>query len=108
MVCLALGHDMGPDRDNMPPVVSEPASIWLVDDSPTQVAFTEQALGGGYRFERFADGPSVIQHLQEAAKLPDLLILDWVMPGLSGDEVCRFLRAHPATRELPIVILTAS
>jgi len=82
--------------------------IWLVDDSRTQVAFTEAALGTGYEFERFEDGPSVIQRLGETTTLPDLLLLDWVMPGLSGDEVCRFLRANPATREIPIVILTAS
>jgi len=82
--------------------------IWLVDDSRTQVAFTEQVLGPGYRFERFEDGPSVLQRLAEITKLPDLLLVDWVMPGLSGDEVCRFLRANPGTRELPIIILTAS
>src|SRR5690349_20439308 len=70
--------------------------IWLVDDSRTQVAFTERALGAAYRFERFEDGPSVIQRLGEGTVLPDLVLLDWVMPGLSGDEVCRFLRANPA------------
>jgi signal transduction histidine kinase len=82
--------------------------IWLVDDSRTQVAFTEHALGAGYRYERFEDGPSVIRRLSEAAVLPDLVLLDWVMPGLTGDEVCRFLRGNPATSELPIIIITAS
>ncbi len=82
--------------------------IWLVDDSRTQVAYTEQALGPGYQYERFEDGPNVIQRLSETAQLPDLVLIDWVMPGLSGDEVCRFLRANPATHELPVVILTAS
>ena len=90
------------------PESSKPATIWLVDDSRTQRAFIERSLGDEYQFERFEDGPSVIQRLGEVAKLPELLILDWVMPGLSGDEVCRFLRANPRTRELPIVILTAS
>ena len=90
------------------PSAMRPASIWLVDDSRTQLAITEQSLGSGYHFERFEDGPSVLQRLTETSRLPDLLILDWVMPGMSGDEVCRFLRANPATRELPIVIFTAS
>ncbi|HZJ62211.1 MAG TPA: ATP-binding protein [Kofleriaceae bacterium] len=85
-----------------------PASIWLVDDSRTQLAITEQSLGSGYHFERFTDGQSMLQRLTEASRLPDLLILDWVMPGLSGDEICRFLRANPATRDLAIVIFTAS
>jgi sigma-B regulation protein RsbU (phosphoserine phosphatase) len=80
--------------------------IWIVDDSPTQAAFTEASLGSQYRYERFGDGASVIE--RATAALPDLLLLDWVMPGLSGDEVCRHLRQLPATRELPIVILTAS
>jgi signal transduction histidine kinase/DNA-binding response OmpR family regulator len=90
------------------PSAVRPASIWLVDDSRTQLAITEQSLGSGYQFERFQDGASVLQRLTEISRLPDLLILDWVMPGQSGDELCRFLRANPATRELPIVIFTAS
>jgi signal transduction histidine kinase len=49
-----------------------------------------------------------VQRLWEVSRLPDLLIVDWVMPGLSGDELCRFLRARTATSELPIIILTAS
>src|SRR5687768_16189866 len=98
---------MGAHRGRMPSAVSS-ASIWLVDDSRTQLAVTEQSLGSGYQFERFHDGPSVLRRLTETSRLPDLLILDWVMPGLSGDELCRHLRANPATRELPIVIFTAS
>jgi two-component system phosphate regulon response regulator PhoB len=38
---------------------------------------------------------------------PDLVILDWMLPGLSGIEICRRLRARPETRALPIIILTA-
>jgi two-component system phosphate regulon response regulator PhoB len=38
---------------------------------------------------------------------PDLVILDWMLPGLSGIEICRRLRARPETRQLPIIILTA-
>jgi signal transduction histidine kinase len=72
------------------------------------MAYTERALGPGYVVERFEDGPSVVDRLRSTSKLPDLLLLDWVMPGLSGDEVCRYIRAEPATRELPVVIITAS
>ena len=88
--------------------VTRPPVIWLVDDSRTQAAYTQHALGPDYQFERFVDGPSVIQGLQEAARLPDLVLLDWMMPGMSGDEVCRLLRANAVTRELPLVLLTAS
>jgi signal transduction histidine kinase/DNA-binding response OmpR family regulator len=82
--------------------------IWLVDDSRTQLAFTEHSLGTEYRYERFEDGPSMIRWLAGAPGIPDIVLVDWVMPGLSGDEVCRFLRSNPATCEIPIIIVTAS
>ena len=39
--------------------------------------------------------------------MPDLVVLDWMLPGLSGIELCRRLRARPETRQLPIIMLTA-
>jgi K+-sensing histidine kinase KdpD len=89
-------------------VTSTEPLIWIVDDSRTQGAFTARGLGDGYRFEMFEDGASVIERLAVATDLPALVLLDWVMPGLSGDEVCRFLRSAPQTEGLPIIILTAS
>lgn len=82
--------------------------IWIVDDSPAQLSFTERALGDRYRYEQFLEGTSLIERLAQTAVFPNLVLLDWVMPGLSGDEVCRYLRSQPKTRELPIIILTAS
>src|SRR5216683_3379646 len=40
-------------------------------------------------------------------RVPDLIVLDWMLPGLSGIELCRRLRARPETRSLPIIMLTA-
>ena len=40
-------------------------------------------------------------------RIPDLIVLDWMLPGLSGIELCRRLRARPETRQLPIIMLTA-
>src|SRR5467141_4511139 len=40
-------------------------------------------------------------------RVPDLIVLDWMLPGLSGIELCRRLRARPETRQLPIIMLTA-
>src|SRR3954471_8342819 len=82
--------------------------VWIVDDSPMQAGVTERTLGVGYRYERFLDGLSVIERLSSPTQVPALILLDWVMPGLSGDEVCRYLRSVPQSREIPIVILTAS
>jgi len=85
-----------------------PQTIWIVDDSPTQLAFTLHALSSAFTIETFPDGPTVIERLAAAPVLPDLVILDWVMPGMTGDEVCRYLRQDPHTKNLPIVMLTAS
>ncbi|HEY0255568.1 MAG TPA: response regulator, partial [Kofleriaceae bacterium] len=68
--------------------------VWICDDSPTEAAITEKTLGASYDIEKFADGSIVVERLSANAALPDLLLLDWVMPGMPGDEVCRFLRSH--------------
>ncbi|MDQ3367480.1 MAG: response regulator [Myxococcota bacterium] len=82
--------------------------VWIVDDSPTEAAITQRSLGGGYEFETFNDGSIVVERLSTTPQEPDLLLLDWVMPGMQGDEVCRFLRSRPQTRDLPIIMVTAS
>jgi len=84
------------------------ALIWIVDDSRTQRTITQIALGAAHRYEHFTDGPSAIERLTSGGALPDLVLLDWMMPGLNGDEVCRFLRSYPATRDVPVIILTAT
>lgn len=82
--------------------------IWIVDDSSMQSTVTMRALGNQYRSEVILDGEVLIEKLSGADVFPDLILLDWVMPGMSGDEVCRFVRSDPRTRHLPVVILTAS
>ncbi|MEJ7596947.1 MAG: ATP-binding protein [Kofleriaceae bacterium] len=82
--------------------------IWIVDDSSTEAAITRHSLGVGYDFEYFPDGAIVVERLTSAEIQPDVLLLDWVMPGMTGDEVCRFLRGHDRTKELPIIIVTGS
>ena len=59
----------------------------------------------GYRVELCADGEEAMIRIDE--KLPDLVVLDWMLPSVSGIEVCRRLRQKPATRNLPIIMLTA-
>ncbi|WP_333825397.1 phosphate regulon transcriptional regulator PhoB [Pinisolibacter sp.] len=59
----------------------------------------------GYDVEVVTRGDEADTRLKES--VPDLLILDWMLPGLSGIELCRRLRARPETERLPIIMLTA-
>ena len=59
----------------------------------------------GYRVGLAADGEEGLMMIDEQA--PDLVLLDWMLPKVSGVEVCRRLRSRPETRNLPIIMLTA-
>lgn len=80
--------------------------ILIVDDQPAMRAVVAAALTPlGYQLLEAGDGESAIRMAVEVE--PDVILLDVMMPGLSGIEVTRRLREQPATREIPIVILTA-
>lgn len=59
----------------------------------------------GFSVERVERGDEAEMRLSEDP--PDLVILDWMLPGVSGLEICRRIRARPATRSLPVIMLTA-
>ncbi len=59
----------------------------------------------GYAVRLAADGEDALVQVNE--RLPDLIVLDWMLPKISGIEVCRRLRGRPETRNVPIVMLTA-
>jgi phosphate regulon transcriptional regulator PhoB len=59
----------------------------------------------GFRCRTAASGPDALSEVRAAR--PDLVVLDLMLPGLGGLEVCRRLRAEPATASLPIIMLTA-
>ena len=79
--------------------------VWIVDDSPLDAEMTVKAIEGVFATRVFADGAQMLEQL-DASPLPDVLILDWVMPRVSGIEVCRFLRTTAEARELSILMLT--
>jgi signal transduction histidine kinase len=81
-------------------------NVWIVDDSPLDAERARLVLDGHYEVQVFGDGSAVLEQLSSQAP-PDVLVLDWVMPGVSGIEVCRFLRsAHRPQRQLSILLLT--
>jgi two-component system phosphate regulon sensor histidine kinase PhoR len=79
--------------------------VWIVDDSPFESQVAREALSSEYEVHGFSDGSAALERLA-AGSPPDVLVLDWVMPGLSGIEICQFLRSRPATAELPVLLLT--
>jgi signal transduction histidine kinase len=80
--------------------------ILVVDDEPTATATIEATFfGEGHQLE-FAES-GLIALAKADSFLPDLILLDAIMPGMDGFEVCRRLRATPQLAEVPIIILTA-
>jgi diguanylate cyclase (GGDEF)-like protein len=89
-----------PDADSRPPV------ILVADDEPVNLALIRRRLEWeDYRVETAEDGGQAV----EAAKrvLPDLIILDVMMPVLDGLGACRLLKEDPSTRDIPVIFLSA-
>ena len=86
--------------------MTAPAKILIVDDEPFNVDLLEQELEEqGYATCVAADGAEALDIL--AAEIPDLVLLDWMMPGMNGIEVLERMRATPAWRGVPVIMLTA-
>jgi len=86
--------------------VTGPAKILVVDDTPHNVKLLADLLSAkGYAVVTAASGPEALEQVDKAR--PDLVLLDVVMPGMSGYEVCQKIRANPATGVLPVVMVTA-
>jgi len=82
------------------------ASILVVEDEePIQILLSYNLEAEGYRVRQTAVGEDVVPMIGE--ERPDLILLDWMLPGISGIEVCRLLRTKPETRDVPIIMLTA-
>jgi two-component system, OmpR family, phosphate regulon response regulator PhoB len=82
------------------------ARILIVEDEEALTLLLRYNLEAeGYDVDTVARGDEADLLLKEST--PDLVILDWMLPGLSGIELCRRLRARPETKQLPIIMLTA-
>ena len=79
--------------------------ILIVDDVKTNVDILVEALKNDYKLSVALDGAAALRSIEKS--LPDLVLLDIVMPGLDGYEVCRRVRAHEAAREVPIMFLSS-
>ena len=86
--------------------MNTPAKLLVVDDTPKNVKLLADILTArGYNVVTAASGAEALSQVE--AERPDLVLLDVVMPEMSGYEVCRKLRSNPATQLLPVVMVTA-
>jgi two-component system phosphate regulon response regulator PhoB len=82
------------------------AHILIVEDEePLTLLLRYNLESAGYTVDSVGRGDEAELNLRET--LPDLMLLDWMLPGVSGIEICRRLRARPATAKLPVIMLTA-
>lgn len=82
-----------------------PYRVLVVEDDPTQALFAESVLGGaGIQVQTAALPEAVMPAMEQFS--PDLVLMDLHMPGMSGTELTRLIRAHPAFAHTPIVFLT--
>ena len=79
--------------------------ILIVDDVKTNIDILVQALRDDYKLSVAIDGAAALRNIEKSP--PDLVLLDIVMPGIDGYEVCRQLRAQASTRELPVMFLSS-
>jgi two-component system, OmpR family, phosphate regulon response regulator PhoB len=81
-------------------------TVLLAEDDPDiRDLVTFKLRQQGYEVRAFEDGLSALASARD--EMPDLALLDITMPGMSGLDVCRELRADPATADVPIILLTA-
>ena len=90
-----------------PPEVAEgPWRVLIVDDEPLNRALLEVMLGGqGYELLTAASGEAALAVV--AQQRPDLIVLDIMMPGMDGYQVAATIKANAATRQIPIIMLSA-
>jgi PleD family two-component response regulator len=88
------------------PSPSEPPRVLIADDNPQGVELLEAYLSGSdYDIRTAADGEETLRQVKQWR--PDLILLDIMMPKISGFEVCKRVRADHATRDIAVLMITA-
>ena len=89
------------------PLTDAPSLILVVDDEPRNIQVVGALLlKHGHEVIAASSGPEALLKLESIR--PDLILLDVMMPGMTGFELCRILEANPDTRETPIIFLSAA
>ena len=91
----------------MSSTLDQPVTVYVAEDNPILLQGLERALtANGYRVETAADG-STLLGLIGSMGVPDVLLLDVMMPGKTGVEVLDVVRSDRRTAELPVLLITA-
>ena len=85
--------------------IDSTSTILVVDDNPTNIQVLFDVLSDDYRVAIAKSGEAALQRLQ--SYYPDIILLDVMMPGIDGFETCQRLKADPATRNIPVIFMTA-
>ena len=80
--------------------------VLIVDDTPTNITVVSGILKDQYRTKIATNGEKALS-LAAGEDKPDLILLDVMMPGMDGYEVCRRLKESPGTVDIPVIFLTA-
>jgi len=83
----------------------KPLILIVEDEAPLVTMLRYNLERQGFRVDEAADGQEAITKIAESR--PDLVLLDWMLPAMSGIEVCRQIRRRPGTRDLPVIMVTA-
>jgi len=90
-----------------PRTEADPARILVVDDQPANIQIVGAVLGNlGYEIIPATDGATALKRV--AVRLPDLILLDMLMPGMGGCEVCLKLKENPDWKDIPVIFLSAA
>ena len=89
-----------------PASLSNLPTVLVVDDTPDNLALMSRLLRGVYRVKVANSGERALQ-IARGTEVPDLILLDVMMPEMNGYDVCRALKADAATRDIPVIFLTA-
>jgi len=85
--------------------LAKPMVLIVEDEAPLLSLLRYNLEKQGFRVDEATDGQEALLRVAEAR--PDIILLDWMLPSLSGIEVCRQLRRRAETRDLPIIMITA-
>ncbi len=86
-------------------VLTKPLVLVVEDEAALATMLRYNLEKQGFRVDEAVDGQEALTRITESQ--PDLVLLDWMLPGVSGIEVCRQIRRRPTTRDLPVIMVTA-